>query len=104
MKRYTKVKFHKFHSGCGGGLLQPEVVQSTGLSSRFPASSVLILGQEDAALGQNKYNYWLAEEGKTTGQGFTMQVDTCARTISGCQIKNRVWRIKIFDTNESENQ
>ena len=34
------------------------------------------------------YNHWLAESKKTTGQGFTLKVDDCARLIAGCQIKN----------------
>ena len=73
---------------CGAGPLKPEVFQSIAYDSRFPASNVLILGEEDANLGNDKYNYWLAEGGKTTGQGFIIQVDNCRRRISGCQIKN----------------
>ena len=76
------------------GPLKPEVVQSTAYNSNYPASSVLILGEEAAVLGNGKTNYWLAEEGKTTGQGFTLKLDTCARLIAGCQIKNtgkKVW-------------
>ena len=66
------------------------VVQNTSHSNRyFPASSVLILGEEDGKLTSNKYNFWLAEQKKTTGQGFTIKVDTCPRLIAGCQIKNK---------------
>merc|ERR1712032_235734 len=63
-----------------GGSLKPEVVEGTAFSPLYTASSIFILS------GQT--NYWLAKHGKTTGQGFTMKVDTCARTIVGCQIKN----------------
>jgi len=73
--------------GCWGRL-NPRVVQSTAYDSRFPASSVLILGEEDAGMDNGKYNYWLAEFGKTTGQGFTIRLDDCPRIIAGCQIKN----------------
>ena len=58
--------------------MKPEVVQSTAYSSDFPASSVLILGEEDGEMANGKYNFWLAEDGKTTGQSFTIKVDTCA--------------------------
>jgi len=72
------------------GQLNPEVVQSTAYSSGwYPASNVLILGENDAWLDISKTNYWMAEQGKTTGQGFTLKVDTCSRLISGCQIKNK---------------
>ena len=70
------------------GLLKPEVVQSTGQYSNYPASSVLILGETDGILHHTKRNYWWAKPGKTTGQGFTIKVDNCARLIAGCQIKN----------------
>ena len=71
--------------------MKPEVVQSTAYDlSLFPASSVLILGGEDAVLDNGKTNYWLAEEGETTKQGFTLKVDSCgARWISGIQLKNK---------------
>merc|ERR1712192_276376 len=72
-----------------GGPVRPEVVQSTSYSSLYPASSVLILGEEDAWMhGSGKHNYWLAEHKKTTGQGFTIKLDSCSRLIAGCQIKN----------------
>ena len=66
------------------GPLKPEVVHSTAISNLYPASNVRILGEEDVKLD----NFWLAEERKTTGQGFTMKVDSCARMIAGFQIKN----------------
>ena len=70
--------------------MKPEVIQGTAHSSSFPASNVLILGEEDAFDYTNgKRNYWLAEWGKTTGQGFTLRLDDCARLIAGCQIKNK---------------
>jgi len=68
--------------------LSPEVVQSTTLSSQFSASNVLILGETDAYLGNGKTNIWLAEYQKTSGQGFTLRLDKCARLIAGLQIKN----------------
>jgi len=76
---------------CGecAGQLKPEIVQSTAFSSLYPASSVLILGEVDAPLANGEANFWLAEEGKTTGQGFTLKVDSCTRLIAGCQIKNK---------------
>ena len=43
----------------------------------------------DAYLGQGKLNFWLAEHGKTRGQGFTIKVDRCARRVQGFQIKNK---------------
>ena len=69
------------------GALKPEVVQSTG-SKGSPASSVLVLGEEDAWVN-DKYNYWLADEKNTTHQGFIVKLDTCARMIAGFQIKNK---------------
>ena len=72
------------------GPLRPEVVQSTAYTSDFPASSVLILAEEDAYVGYNNgyFNFWLAEYQKTIGQGFTIKLDDCARMIAGFQIKN----------------
>ena len=63
------------------------MVQSTAFSSRYPASNVLILGEEDA-WANGKCNFWVAEQGKTSGQGFTLRLDACARLIAGGQIKN----------------
>ena len=68
--------------------MNPEVVEGTSLDSSVPASSVLILGEQDAGLGNGPVNFWLAENRKTTGQGFTMKVDSCARWVAGVQIKN----------------
>ena len=65
------------------------MVWSTNHTSEYPASSVLILGQEDGRLDNNgKRNYWLAETKETTGQGFRIKLDSCARWIAGVQIKN----------------
>merc|ERR1712192_32718 len=94
--------------GCGGPL-RPEVVQSTAHHSNFPASSVLILAEGDAYLGNNIYNYWLAENQKAEGQGFTMKVDICPRIIAGFQIKNlgkgtNHWATKEFRVSSSRNQ
>ena len=60
------------------GQLRTEVSQSTAFSSSYPASSVLILGETDGKMVNGKRNFWLAEQGKTTGQGFTLKVDACA--------------------------
>ena len=85
----AKSSLQKLPSDCEGPL-NPKVVQSTSRNRAvFPASSVLILGEEDAKMANGKANYWLAEHGKTTGQGFTLNVDSCKRWISGCQIKNK---------------
>ena len=68
-----------------------EVVQSTSYSPVYPASSVLLLGEQDEVIfGSNFYNFWLAEQAgwSKTGQGFTLRVDTCIRLIEGCQVKN----------------
>ena len=66
------------------------MVASTAHDGYSIASNVLILGEVDA--WQSPYNgltnFWVAERGKTTGQGFTLRVDTCKRLIAGCQIKN----------------
>ena len=43
----------------------------------------------DAYLGQGKLNFWLAEQGKTRGEGFTIKVDRRARRVQGFQIKNK---------------
>ena len=60
------------------------MVQSTAHHSFYPISSVLILAEEDgwlAGVGGNVRNYWLAGGGKTTGQGFTLKVDSCPSTV-----------------------
>jgi len=73
---------------CGGMALKPEVVESTAYNSYYPASSVPILGEEDERMDTGNFNFWVAEEYKTTGQGFTLKLDACARMIAGCKIKN----------------
>ena len=75
----------------------------------FPASNVLILGEEDA-WSNGKYNYWVGEGGKTTGQWFTLKIDdACSRMIAGIQIKNlgkglsSGWATKQFKVSASMN-
>ena len=68
--------------------MNPEVVHGASYDNGRPASSVLILGEQDGALDNGKQNYWVAELYKTTGQGFTVKVDSCERWIAGVQIKN----------------
>ena len=51
------------------------------MNSNYKAEKVLVDSSEFAT-------YWLAEEGKTAGQGFTIKVDKCRRRISGCQLMN----------------
>ena len=65
--------------------MTPKVVRSTSYSRKYPASSLLILGERDRMMDSGFKNYWLA---KTTGQGFIMKVDTCKRLIAGFQINN----------------
>ena len=77
----TNAKLHSYSLECVGPL-NSEVVESTAFSSDFQASNVLIITPI------KKYNAWLAEKYKTTGQGFTIKVDDCARMIAGAQIKN----------------
>ena len=78
--------------------MKPEVVQSTELDTQyFPASNVLILGEEDANPTGFQANFWVAEEGKTTGQGFTIKVDNCPRTVGGFWIKNKGKGVMIQD-------
>ena len=83
------------------------MVQSTSYTSSYPASSVLILGEDDAYLGNGKHNYWLAEHKKTTGQGFTVKLDICERRIVGVQLKNKgkgfdsIWATKEFNVSGS---
>ena len=75
------------------GPMTPKVVQSTVQDSRYPASSVFILGEPDGNLvnsgsDNGKNNYWLAQIRNPNGQGFTVRVDYCARTIAGLRMKN----------------
>ena len=83
--------------------MKPEVIQSTEHNHFFPASSVLILGGgADGKFANGKSNFWLSEQGKVTGQGFTLRLDNCTRVISGVQIKNKGhgvdngWATKAF--------
>ena len=42
--------------------------------------------EKDDKLGEgSSYNYWLGQ----AKQGFIIKLDECARTISGCQLKNK---------------
>ena len=73
--------------------MTPKVVQSTVQDSSYPASSVFILGEPDGNLvnsgsDNGKNNYWLAQLRNPNGQGFTVRVDYCARTIAGLRMKN----------------
>ena len=50
------------------------------------------MGDKDTDCGSDcsgSYNYWLAEDKKTTGQGFIIKLHSCQRWISGVQIKNK---------------
>merc|ERR1711962_267230 len=75
---------------CGSGPLKPEVVWETKNSAGFAAEKVFV----------NDTSYWLAERGKTADQGFTIKVDSCARWIYGCKLKNldsgHTWQTKGF--------
>ena len=66
------------------------MVASTAIDSISIASNVLILGEVDEwqSPANGLTNFWVAESGKTTGQGFTLRVDNCKRLIGGVQIKN----------------
>ena len=97
------------------GPLQYKVVQSTEYflahSSWSPASSVYILAEEDGTIpdvSPRRTNYWAAEPGKTTGQGFTLRVDYCPRMIAGLQIKNArnnyEWSTDEFKVSSSLNE
>ena len=83
--------------------MKPEVIQSSEHSPSYPASSLLILGGgEDGTFADGKRNFWLAEQGKVTGQGFTLRLDNCTRVISSVKIKNKGygrangWATKAF--------
>ena len=53
----------------------------------FPASAILSLG-DDAEVGQNLFNFWLAENGKSgADQGFILDLG-CAKLALGVRIKN----------------
>ena len=93
--------------------MNPEVVHGASYDNGRPASSVLILGEQDGWLGDSVdkvRNYWLAQRGKTTGQGFTVKVDSCTRTIAGVQMKNIgkgiecCWWTKEFKVSSSKSE
>ena len=86
------IQIHSFYFNileCGEGPLGYKMLQSTAHHSNFPASNVLILGEQDGPLDNStpggKQNYWLAGP---AGQGWTVRVDYCSRLIAGLQIKN----------------
>ena len=66
------------------------MVWETKNSAGFAAEKVFV----------NDASYWLAERGKTADQGFTIKVDSCARWIYGCKLKNldsgHTWQTKGF--------
>ena len=62
--------------------MKPELVSGTQLNG-FPAQNVLTLGE-----GRLGRIYWLAEKGKTTGQGFVMKLGSCEQTVAGIRIQN----------------
>ena len=70
---------------------------STNYGSYY-ARHVLVLAEQDA-----DDNIWLADQNRTTGQGFKIKVDNCKREISGIQIKNkekeRTFRVPIATRN-----
>ena len=86
----SNLLYYKYYFLACGGPLKPEVVQSTSHDDFSIASNVLILGEVDAwqSPSNGLTNFWVAEKGKTDGQGFTLRLDTCERLIVGCQIKN----------------
>ena len=68
------------------------MVEGTAFDCRFLASNALTLSEEDVygnGVSGGPANYWLARDGETTGEGFTIKLDNCARAIAGCQIKNK---------------
>ena len=60
------------------------MTSGTSYSSRWPPSNVLVFDPAQDA----DDNFWFAEKGKTTGQGFTVKVDACPRALIGIQIMN----------------
>ena len=66
--------------GCFGSL-KPEIVQSTEYKATYPASNVLILGEEDVFfdhLTNGTSNLWLAEDKSTSGhQSSTFETINC---------------------------
>ena len=70
-------------------------------SSRHVAKNVL--SDEEEVSTQHEANFWLAENGKTDGQGFVMRVANSKRKLVGVQIRNtfnagksKVWATKAF--------
>lgn len=63
--------------------MKPELVSGTQLNE-FPAHNVLTLGEER----RGRRNYWLAEKGKTSGQGFVVKLGSCESTVAGIRIQN----------------
>ena len=77
--------------------MKPEVVWGTSyaLSEDVPASNVLILGRDDMLeMAEGTHNFWLTEDGKTTGQGFIMKVDTCPRVITNLKLEYKSQSLK----------
>ena len=65
-------------------LFHPVVVNSTGLSPGFPASSVVAL-EEDRRDGEGRGNFWLA--GRGAGQGFVLSLG-CRVEVVGLVVRN----------------
>ena len=57
------------------GPLNPEIVWGSQLDS---VHNLLTLGEDS----------WMAENGKTSGQGFIMELGSCEQTIAGIRIQN----------------
>ena len=90
-----------FLAGCWGPL-KPEVISGTSHSKPWPPSNVLVYDQSQKASG----NFWFAETGKTTGQGFILKVDNCTRVLIGIQImnlKHSDWATRKFRVSGSGN-
>jgi hypothetical protein len=58
-------------------------VASTSYSSSFAARFIFTL-EEDVS----RKNYWLAENGKAEGQGFTIELGSTPANITGIRLKN----------------
>ena len=63
-----------------------------------------VLSDEEEVSNQQEANFWLAENGKTDGQGFVMRVANSKRKIVGVKIRNtynagksQVWATKAFE-------
>ena len=63
------------------GKLKPEIVPASRVDEPdlYPVHNVLT---------QRMENFWLAELGKTSGQGFIMKLGSCKQTIAGIRIQN----------------